>query len=605
MPIPDYSVLVGHPTAGGLVWPHAHGKPPHYLVKVQAGSTTYQAAVNVQSQDHSEVLYFIDFQFRPAQEEALRALSPGLTPLQSGPGGLALDFLRQGLVRRQDTQLLPRPSLGHGAQLLAAVETLVNSAHQDGAVFLFLPGLQRWVAILLAFQTQSWTTDADGDPADALVEAAPAAFAAPAAPAESGPLVPRLFAAVRPTLQRPSASRPAGRGNQYFHPLPAPTRPAPYRMDLAEAVPPEQLAHVRAGRLVFHMVGDTGNAGHDLDYQMITAKHMERQLAPANPGDRPSFLYLLGDVAYFHGEEAQYASQFFDIYDYYQAPIFAIPGNHDGDNLPGDTSLGAFVKNFCAPAPDHPPAALEAVRDAMTQPNPYWTLATPLLTIIGLYTNVPEHGLLDDPKGPGRAQEEWFRRELAAAPADRPVIVTLHHPPYSLDRGRRQRAHGGGAGGGDGGDRPRAGGGLHGPRPQLSALHPTAGRPADPARGGGLRRLPQLPPDAGGLPVPLPDALARRDAGELPSDALGVPTHHGHGGSPDGGILHRPAARRARGRADGVTRPLRPRLEAEPLGERRHHPPRGRGRPGGHRLSTRPGPPSLSPQNRRGGPGIS
>jgi uncharacterized protein YukJ len=474
MPITDYSALAGHPVSGGLVWPHNAQKPPHYMIAVQAGGKVYHAAVNVQSQDHSEVLYFIDFQFRPPREEALRALPPGLTPLDSGPGGLALDFLRQGLVRRDEMHLLPKPSLGHGAQLLGAIETLTASAHQDpgsllyafgsafpdgihdvhmnqgnpppheqdngtfqdGAVFLFLPGLQRWVGIFLAFQTQAWTTDAAGNPAAALAEVAPLSFAAPQAPAEPGPFVPRLFAATRPTLQRPFASRPAGRGNQYFHPLPPPTRPAPHQMLLAEAVPPDEMARIEAsGRLVFHVAGDTGNAGHDLDYQLITAKHLERQLAAANPGNRPAFLYLLGDVVYFNGEEAAFAPQFYDVYDFYQAPVFAIPGNHDGDNLPGQQSLGAFVHNFCAPAPAHPPAALEAVRDAMTQPNPYWTLHAPRVTIIGLYTNVPEHGLLDDPRGPGRPQEEWFLRELAGAPADRPVIVALHHPPYSLDKG--------------------------------------------------------------------------------------------------------------------------------------------------------------------------
>src|SRR5207247_203252 len=127
-----------------------------------------------------------------------------------------------------------------------------------------------------------------------------------------------------------------GRGNQYFHPLPPPTRPAPFRLPLEEVLPPEEMARINAtGRLVFHLTGDTGNAGNDLGYQLNVARHMERQLAPPNLGDRPAFLYVLGDVVYYNGEEAKYAAQFFDVYDFYGAPIFAIPGNHDGDNLPG------------------------------------------------------------------------------------------------------------------------------------------------------------------------------------------------------------------------------------------------------------------------------
>ena len=206
-------------------------------------------------------------------------------------------------------------------------------------------------------------------------------------------------------------------------------------MALAETLPPNELAHIAtAGRLVFHLAGDTGNAGNEREYQMNVARQMERQLIPPNPGDRPAFLYILGDLVYFHGEEADYGPQFYEIYDFYNAPIFAIPGNHDGDNLEGEPSLGAFVKNFCAP-PVHSPSAHDAVRDAMTQPNPYWTLNTPLATVIGLYTNVPEHGLLDDPAGKTKTQEEWLVKELAEAPTDRPVLIALHHPPYALDQG--------------------------------------------------------------------------------------------------------------------------------------------------------------------------
>jgi hypothetical protein len=98
------------------------------------------------------------------------------------------------------------------------------------------------------------------------------------------------------------------------------------------------------------------------------------------------------------------------------------------------------MKNFCTATPVHSLTAHEAVRDTMTQPNVYWTLNTPLLTVIGLYSNVPEHGMLDDPAGQAKTQEEWFVKELAEAPADRPVLVALHHPPYALDKG-----HGGSA----------------------------------------------------------------------------------------------------------------------------------------------------------------
>ena len=53
-----------------------------------------------------------------------------------------------------------------------------------------------------------------------------------------------------------------------------------------------------------------------------------------------------------------YYDQFYDAFRNYPAPIFAIPGNHDGwscrpparHGTPGDpTSLSAFLANFCTP----------------------------------------------------------------------------------------------------------------------------------------------------------------------------------------------------------------------------------------------------------------
>ncbi|MGZ4273758.1 MAG: hypothetical protein ACXVRP_08335 [Solirubrobacteraceae bacterium] len=46
----------------------------------------------------------------------------------------------------------------------------------------------------------------------------------------------------------------------------------------------------------------------------------------------------MGDVVYPHGEEAGYRDQFFSPYVAYTAPIFAIPGNHDGELTPASTA---------------------------------------------------------------------------------------------------------------------------------------------------------------------------------------------------------------------------------------------------------------------------
>jgi hypothetical protein len=63
----------------------------------------------------------------------------------------------------------------------------------------------------------------------------------------------------------------------------------------------------------------------------------------------------------------------------------------------------------------------------MTQPNVFWTLVTPLATIVGLYSNVPEQGRITRP------QATWLEGELRNAPTDRPLFITMHHPVFSAD----------------------------------------------------------------------------------------------------------------------------------------------------------------------------
>jgi hypothetical protein len=146
--------------------------------------------------------------------------------------------------------------------------------------------------------------------------------------------------------------------------------------------------------------------------------------------DAPRFFFHLGDVVYFYGERREYFPQFFEPYEPYTAPIFAIPGNHDGDLVNPDGrvhSLTAFVRNFCAPTPVRTPEAHDSRRAAMTQPNVYFTLRAPFVTIVGLYTNVPDGGRLADD------QLRWLTHELKAAPTDAALLVALHHPVYSAD----------------------------------------------------------------------------------------------------------------------------------------------------------------------------
>jgi acid phosphatase type 7 len=208
--------------------------------------------------------------------------------------------------------------------------------------------------------------------------------------------------------------------NESFEPLPAPVGPYPYRLALSDLGPDPD------DQLVFHVTGDTGGIV-DAGPQKLVAGAMAADLtAIADPAHQP-FFYHVGDVVYFNGSDDQYLPQFYEPYEGYHGPILPIPGNHDGDPLPGETSLGGFVTNFVQATPHLSADAGDVTRDAMTLPNVYWTLTGSLITLIGLYSNVPSGGVIDS------TQEAWLVEELKAAPTDRALIVALHHPPYSAD----------------------------------------------------------------------------------------------------------------------------------------------------------------------------
>jgi hypothetical protein len=204
-------------------------------------------------------------------------------------------------------------------------------------------------------------------------------------------------------------------------------------LPLSVILPQAAATAAESGTLVFHVIGDSGGI-HGDDVQTAVAEAMEGQINSANDPNRPSFLYHVGDVVYFNGQSELYGSQFYEPYQYYPAPIFAIPGNHDGDtrvqkNDAPDTepSLFGFTENFCASQAHQ----ISAYRKTMTQPYVYWTLDAPLVTIIGLYSNV--EGTLDA-RGTFE-QQQWLEKQLDAAKSkDVFIVVAVHHPAYSLDK---------------------------------------------------------------------------------------------------------------------------------------------------------------------------
>jgi hypothetical protein len=194
-----------------------------------------------------------------------------------------------------------------------------------------------------------------------------------------------------------------------------------------------------SGKIVFHTVGDTGGIMKP-QFQFAVADAMAMDTA-SESAHGASFWYHLGDVVYYFGQDQYYFEQFYDPYRNYNAPIFAIPGNHDGVLFSGEaaTSLQAFLANFCSPQPMNNPDSQGVVRTTMDQPSVYFTLNAPFVKFIGLYSNTGEGGTQGVIAGPtvGNAQLDFLAQQLAAAKAERAagqgraLIIATHHPPFT------------------------------------------------------------------------------------------------------------------------------------------------------------------------------
>ncbi len=210
MPIPNYSAIKGDPQRGEVAFNRA-GKNPHYRIYMQDGT---QVDVNIESSDGSEILYVIYDRFVPPNPDLLNELAMGITPVDRVPGGLALDYVREQvggnfMVQQSDMTLLPIPDQNPQDQLKNVVISMLNQATadpdgliyafgsaysdptgaagvhnihmnqgnplnaafsddngiwQDGGLFVHLPSNDQWMALFIAFQTQSWRTNDSGDP---------------------------------------------------------------------------------------------------------------------------------------------------------------------------------------------------------------------------------------------------------------------------------------------------------------------------------------------------------------------------------------------------------------------------------------------------------
>ena len=244
-------------------------------------------------------------------------------------------------------------------------------------------------------------------------------------------------------------------------PVPPPASLDQFTLRLASVDAAEDQRITASGVMTFHALGCSGDYG-DHQPQRVVAAAMAAQAKDAGRAGRPggpavptSFFYHLGDVVYmdenkrnpFRNEQSRmYNDQFYGAYAAFGRSIFAIAGNHDGKSHatgahsgdPAHSAIAHFLLNFCsaqrAPSPDNQVDE----RSSMNQPYVYWRLSTPLAEFIGLYGNVANGGMLDDPAQSDQPQYRWLvaqlsdiRRRSAQAGPRKALFITVHYPPYS------------------------------------------------------------------------------------------------------------------------------------------------------------------------------
>jgi uncharacterized protein YukJ len=209
MPLKNYCVLKGRPIGNRL----ATGNSPHYQVLVSANGEQHRIAINVRSQDGSEVEFLVRSRFEHPVTDKLVDLNEGLHQAPPGPDGLALDFIRSNLMQPWELKPLPLSASGPDNDLNEKIDAYVqramadeeswiyafgetwgpeqnkadkyfgflpgrgihdihmnqgnpagphaesNGPYQDGALLFAFPREQQWVAIFLKFQSQAWHSD--------------------------------------------------------------------------------------------------------------------------------------------------------------------------------------------------------------------------------------------------------------------------------------------------------------------------------------------------------------------------------------------------------------------------------------------------------------
>jgi uncharacterized protein YukJ len=210
MPLQSYGILKGKAVDKIM----ASSSNEHFQILVNADGTSYRIAINVKSQvSPPEVLFYMDHDYHHEITDAIKAanLNAGYTHLQSAPGTLAVDFIRRNMFDIQELKPIPYNIPGadndinekldfYVTQAINEADAVVyawgdkwgpetaadqyfhfkpgngihdihmnqgndgsykkdNGVWQDGALMIYFPSREQWVAVFIAFQVQTFHTD--------------------------------------------------------------------------------------------------------------------------------------------------------------------------------------------------------------------------------------------------------------------------------------------------------------------------------------------------------------------------------------------------------------------------------------------------------------
>ncbi|HXT83780.1 MAG TPA: DUF2278 family protein, partial [Verrucomicrobiae bacterium] len=127
LPMDRYSLLIGKAVDSRL----GSGENPHYSITVVDDTRKYRIAVNVQSNDNSDVEYVIFSNWNHPIIDQIKDMSPGLHTIDSKKEMPALDYIRSNIADPKSFNSLPMHLMGPNNDLNERINQYVWRDRSD------------------------------------------------------------------------------------------------------------------------------------------------------------------------------------------------------------------------------------------------------------------------------------------------------------------------------------------------------------------------------------------------------------------------------------------------------------------------------------------